>query len=88
MERGDASRQGVDPISGEGSFFLSPHRRQLIRFYTQRWRWAYEERKIWYPDGVGVVKDVDIPYLLILVDELIEKLEPDEFWGANDFISG
>jgi hypothetical protein len=54
----------------------------------QRWKWAYEERKIWYPDGVGVVKNVDIPYLLVLVDELMENLEPDEFWGATDFISG
>jgi hypothetical protein len=60
----------------------------LIRDYLQRWKWAYEERKIWYPDGVGVVKDVDIPYLLILVDELMEQLEPDEFWGPTDFISG
>ncbi|KAJ8584224.1 hypothetical protein M405DRAFT_884431 [Rhizopogon salebrosus TDB-379] len=65
---------------------VMPEDKELIRYL--RWKWAYEERKIWYPDGVGVVKDVDIPYLLILVDELMEELEPDEFWGATDFISG
>ncbi|KAG2038317.1 hypothetical protein BDR03DRAFT_955141 [Suillus americanus] len=64
---------------------VMPEDKELIRYL--RWKWAYEERKIWYPDGVGVVKDVDIPYLLILVDELIEPLEPDEFWGPTDFIS-
>lgn len=65
---------------------VMPEDKELIRYL--RWKWAYEERKIWYPDGVGVVKDVDIPYLLILVDELMEQLEPDEFWGPTDFISG
>ncbi|KAG0698947.1 hypothetical protein DFH29DRAFT_939132 [Suillus ampliporus] len=65
---------------------VMPEDKELIRYL--RWKWAYEERKIWYPDGVGIVKDVDIPYLLILVDELMEKLEPDEFWGPRDFISG
>ncbi|KAG2363784.1 DNA glycosylase [Suillus spraguei] len=65
---------------------VMPEDKELIRYL--RWKWAYEERKIWYPDGVGVVKDVDIPYLLILVDELMEHLEPDEFWGPTDFISG
>ncbi|OJA20380.1 hypothetical protein AZE42_06677 [Rhizopogon vesiculosus] len=65
---------------------VMPEDKELIRYL--RWKWAYEERKIWYPDGVGVVKDVDIPYLLVLVDELVEALEPDEFWGATDFISG
>lgn len=64
---------------------VMPEDKELIRYL--RWKWAYEERKIWYPDGVGVVKDVDIPYLLILVDELMEPLEPDEFWGPTDFIS-
>ncbi|KAG2053836.1 DNA glycosylase [Suillus hirtellus] len=65
---------------------VMPEDKELIRYL--RWKWAYEERKIWYPDGVGVVKGVDIPYLLILVDELMEQLEPDEFWGPTDFISG
>lgn len=65
---------------------VMPEDKELIRYL--RWKWAYEERKIWYPDGVGVVKDVDIPYLLVLVDELMEQLEPDEFWGPTDFISG
>ncbi|KAG2134877.1 uncharacterized protein EDB93DRAFT_1254382 [Suillus bovinus] len=65
---------------------VMPEDKELIRYL--RWKWAYEERKIWYPDGVGVVKDVDIPYLLILVDELMDQLEPDEFWGPTDFISG
>ncbi|KAG1840243.1 hypothetical protein F4604DRAFT_1833176 [Suillus subluteus] len=64
---------------------VMPEDKELIRYL--RWKWAYEERKVWYPDGVGVVKDVDIPYLLILVDELMEQLEPDEFWGPTDFIS-
>ncbi|KAG1762107.1 hypothetical protein EDD22DRAFT_893058 [Suillus occidentalis] len=62
---------------------IMPEDKELIRYL-----WANEERKIWYPDGVGVVKDVDIPYLFILVDELMEQLEPDEFWGPTDFISG
>ncbi|KAG1733245.1 uncharacterized protein EDB91DRAFT_1149688 [Suillus paluster] len=65
---------------------VMPEDKELIRYL--RWKWAYDERKIWYPDGVGVVKDVDIPYLLILVDELMEELEPDEFWGPKDFING
>lgn len=29
-----------------------------------------EEGKAWYPEGVGVIGDVDVPYLITLVDEL------------------
>lgn len=36
----------------------------------QRWRWAVEEGKVWYPDGMGVIGDVDVPYLITLVDQL------------------
>lgn len=36
----------------------------------QRWRWAVEEGKVWYPDGTGVIGDVDVPYLIALVDDL------------------
>ena len=25
---------------------------------------------MWYPDGMGVIGDVDVPYLFTLVDEL------------------
>lgn len=41
----------------------------------QRWKWAYEEGKIWYPRGVGVVGDVDVAYLVTLVDELAEHYD-------------
>lgn len=41
----------------------------------QKWKWAYEEHKIWYPDGIGAVRDVDVPYLITLVDELAEHYD-------------
>ncbi|KIK98139.1 hypothetical protein PAXRUDRAFT_134817 [Paxillus rubicundulus Ve08.2h10] len=40
-----------------------------------RWKWAAEEGKIWYPQGIGVVGDVDLPYLVTLVDELAEHYD-------------
>jgi methyl-CpG-binding domain protein 4 len=36
----------------------------------QRWRWAAEEGKTWYPGGTGVIGDVDVSYLITLVDDL------------------
>ena len=36
----------------------------------QRWRWAVEDGKVWYPGGLGVIEDVNVPYLITLVDEL------------------
>jgi len=36
----------------------------------QRWRWAVEEGKVWYPRGMGVIGGVDVPYLITLVDDL------------------
>ncbi|KAL4062328.1 hypothetical protein J3A83DRAFT_4312000 [Scleroderma citrinum] len=52
---------------------VMPSDKELIRY--MRWKWAYEERKVWYPDGIGVVGDVDVPYLITLVDELAEHYD-------------
>jgi len=51
----------------------------------QKWKWAYEERKIWHPDGIGVVGDVNFPYLITLVDELAEHY--DTTIGGEGYIS-
>ncbi|KAF9220008.1 DNA glycosylase [Gyrodon lividus] len=47
----------------------------LLGSHGQRWKWAVEEGKIWYPKGVGVIGDVDVPYLVTLVDELAEHYD-------------
>ena len=54
---------------------LSYHRSYIppntnMAIHRQRWRWAAEEGKVWYPGGRGVIGDVDVPYLITLVDEL------------------
>ena len=51
----------------------------------QKWKWAYEEHKIWYPGGIGVVREVDVPYLITLVDELAEHY--DTMIGGQGYIS-
>ncbi|KAG6374814.1 DNA glycosylase [Boletus reticuloceps] len=47
---------------------VMPRDKELVRYL--RWRWAVEEGKVWYPDEMGVIGDVDVPYLITLVDEL------------------
>ncbi|KAH7882013.1 DNA glycosylase [Phlebopus sp. FC_14] len=52
---------------------VMPADKELIQYL--RWKWACEERKIWYSNGVGVVGEVDVPYLVTLVDELAERYD-------------
>ncbi|KAG8220790.1 hypothetical protein J3R82DRAFT_2225 [Butyriboletus roseoflavus] len=47
---------------------VMPRDKELVRYL--RWRWAVEEGKVWYPGGTGVIGDVDVPYLITLVDDL------------------
>ncbi|KAH0836505.1 hypothetical protein J3R83DRAFT_8143 [Lanmaoa asiatica] len=47
---------------------VMPRDKELVRYL--RWRWAVEEGKVWYPEGKGVIGEVDVPYLITLVDEL------------------
>ncbi|KAG9312874.1 hypothetical protein JVU11DRAFT_6307 [Chiua virens] len=47
---------------------VMPRDKELVRYL--RWRWAVEKGKVWYPEGIGVIGDVDVPYLITLVDEL------------------
>ncbi|KAF8141858.1 DNA glycosylase [Boletus edulis] len=47
---------------------VMPRDKELVRYL--RWRWAVEEGKMWYPDEMGVIGDVNVPYLITLVDEL------------------
>ncbi|KAG6331268.1 hypothetical protein ID866_7820 [Astraeus odoratus] len=51
---------------------VMPTDKELVRYV--QWKWAYQERKIWY-SGIGVVGDVDVPYLVKLVDELAEHYD-------------
>lgn len=72
MEARDAARQGTGATPGTRFF---RHRRVTDMNCDpcdgrQRWRWAVEEGKVWYPDGMGVIGDVDVPYLITLVDQL------------------
>jgi len=47
---------------------VMPRDKELVRYL--RWRWAIEEGKVWYHEGVGVIGDLNVPYLITLVDEL------------------
>lgn len=67
----DATRQGTRAIPGTPSSQSATVTADMNgQHQRQRWRWAVEEGKVWYPGGMGVIGDVDVPYLITLVDEL------------------
>lgn len=63
---------GVEARAEEEWKHVMPSDKELIRYL--RWKWAYEEQKIWYPIK-GVIGDVNLPYLISLVDELAEHYD-------------
>lgn len=67
-----SSRGPVEAVAEEEWKHVMPNDKELIRYL--RWRWAYEEHKIWYPVG-GVIGDVNLAYLISLVDELAEHYD-------------
>ncbi|KIJ59078.1 hypothetical protein HYDPIDRAFT_118831 [Hydnomerulius pinastri MD-312] len=91
-------RGSLDPDAREDEWKrVMPQDKELISYL--RWRWATSERKIWCPYGRGVIGDVDIPYLITLVDELAERYDAaiggegywwhfwndvGEAWGGGD----
>ncbi|KAF9244206.1 DNA glycosylase, partial [Melanogaster broomeanus] len=61
---------------------VMPSDKELIWYL--RWKWAVEEGKIWYANGVGVIGDIDLPYLITLVDELAAHY--DDMIGGEGYM--
>lgn len=67
-----SSHGPVEAIAKEEWKHVMPNDKELIRYL--RWKWAYEEHKIWYPIE-GVIGQVNLAYLISLVDELAERYD-------------
>ncbi|KAI6128152.1 DNA glycosylase [Pisolithus croceorrhizus] len=71
----------VEAVAKEEWKHVMPNDKELIRYL--RWKWAYEEHRIWYPVE-GVIGKVNLAYLISLVDELAEH--HDTIVGGEGYI--